>query len=328
MSESGLVTFRDCSSGKWTNRGNNKVEKVILHHMAGCLTMAQMNNEVHNPNRQMSSTYAIDITSAVGQFVSEKYRPWTSGSFAADKNAVTIEIANSATGGNWPVSDANLAKTIELVADIFKRNGITPSYTGGKDGTIQYHQMWDDTECPGPYMIAHMNYICDQVKAKMGVISIPTAPNPNDISTYTDEQLADMVIQGVFGNGDVRKQKLGNRYSSVQAIVNQKMYGTYNSSSVDYNALADAVLRGDYGNGTARRTALDSKYGTGTYDKVQAIVNNRLYGNGSSSVDYNALAKAVIRGDYGNGTARKQALNSKFGAGTYEKVQAIVNKMV
>lgn len=48
-------------------------------------------------------------------------------------------------------------------------------------------------------------------------------PKPsNDLSQYTDEQLADMVIDGVFGSGDARKKALGDRYRAVQDIVNKR----------------------------------------------------------------------------------------------------------
>lgn len=45
------------------------------------------------------------------------------------------------------------------------------------------------------------------------------------------------------------------------------------------------------------------------------------------SVNYTAVAKAVIRGDYGNGSARRNKLVSKFGKDGADKIQAIVNKL-
>ena len=91
--------------------------------------------------------------------------------------------------------------------------------------------------------------------------------------------------------------------------------------SVDLNALADAVIRGDYGNGEERKARLGSNY-----QAVQDIVNKKLNGSTSTSapkpsVDLNALADAVIRGDYGNGEERKARLGSN-----YQAVQDIVNK--
>ena len=39
------------------------------------------------------------------------------------------------------------------------------------------------------------------------------------VKTYNDLELALMVLLGYFGNGTVRAQKLGDRYSTVQSLV-------------------------------------------------------------------------------------------------------------
>ena len=62
-------------------------------------------------------------------------------------------------------------------------------------------------------------------------------------------------------------------------------------------------------------------------DEVQAEVN-RLLGCGGASatsggVDIDALARAVIRGDYGNGEERKRRLGANYAA-----VQKRVNEML
>ena len=45
----------------------------------------------------------------------------------------------------------------------------------------------------------------------------------NPLDKYSDEELAKMVWQGKFGNGEERKQRLGARYSVVQNLVNQML---------------------------------------------------------------------------------------------------------
>lgn len=55
-------------------------------------------------------------------------------------------------------------------------------------------------------------------------IQQPVAQPPSDpLAAYTDEQLADRVIRGDFGNGEARKKALGSRYDAVQKIVDQKV---------------------------------------------------------------------------------------------------------
>ncbi|WP_172119268.1 N-acetylmuramoyl-L-alanine amidase [Actinomyces faecalis] len=94
----------------------------------------------------------------------------------------------------------------------------------------------------------------------------------------------------------------------------------------DIEALAQAVIRGEYGNGEDRKARLGSQYSA-----VQARVNEILAGRASQPApsapaspapapDIEALADAVIRGDYGNGADRKARLGH-----LYDAVQARVN---
>lgn len=45
----------------------------------------------------------------------------------------------------------------------------------------------------------------------------------NPLANKTNEELANEVIEGKYGNGDERKKKLGNRYSEVQKLVNEML---------------------------------------------------------------------------------------------------------
>lgn len=71
-------------------------------------------------------------------------------------------------------------------------------------------------------------------------------------------------------------------------------------SGIDYNDLAMRTLRGEFGNLPQRRTNLDTAYGSGTYDKVQAIINSR-YNVGTSTnqnkVTYSGISHRVQRGE-------------------------------
>lgn len=99
----------------------------------------------------------------------------------------------------------------------------------------------------------------------------------NELDKYTDEELAKMVWQGKFGDGEERKQRLGTRYSVVQSLVNQGV-GKNNSqpstpqeNKPDILEMVKKTIRGDYGKGQERKNAL-GKY----YDEVQHQVNLNL----------------------------------------------------
>ena len=89
--------------------------------------------------------------------------------------------------------------------------------------------------------------------------------------------------------------------------------------------MAREVIRGDWGNGSDRRVRLErAGY---DYDAVQNRVNEILEGVPSTpkkSID--ELAREVIRGDWGNGSARRKALEN---AGyDYDAVQDRVNEIL
>ena len=159
----------------------------------------------------------------------------------------------------------------------------------------------------------------------------PAAP------TGSVESLAAAVMRGDYGSGQARRDALGSRYEEVQAYVNSHYFGIGSGSGSGNrnNApaaptgsghkttaeLAAAVMRGDYGSGQARRDALGSRY-----EEVQAYVNSHYFGIGSGSGSGHKttaeLAAAVMRGDYGSGQARRDALGSR-----YNEVQAYVNRV-
>ena len=126
---------------------------------------------------------------------------------------------------------------------------------------------------------------------------------------------------------------LGSGYTFRGCIVNPAIgkitAPTTNTSNTDIanksvDELAREVIAGKYGNGDARKSALGSRY-----SEVQAKVNEMLAGNSKPSaptpapkpqVDILELVKKTIRGDFGNGEARRKALGSN-----YDEVQRQVN---
>ena len=94
-------------------------------------------------------------------------------------------------------------------------------------------------------------------------------PNQLVKNSVNIEEIAKAVIRGEYGNGQERKEKLGNLYSEVQAKVNELLGNTSNSVNID--ELARAVIRGEYGNGQERKEKLGN-----LYSEVQAKVNEML----------------------------------------------------
>ncbi len=85
-------------------------------------------------------------------------------------------------------------------------------------------------------------------------------PVKNDLSQYTDDQLADMTLEGKFGNGNTRKNALGSRFRAVQNIINKRFASKPNApQGIVYTVSAGDTL-----------SAIAKRYNT----TVQRIIAN------------------------------------------------------
>lgn len=145
------------------------IRKVTVHHMAGDLTLEAVGKSFARRDREASANYGIDSQGRVALYVEEANRAWSSSSRENDGQAVTIEVANDETGGQWHVSDAAYEALIELCVDVCQRNGIPElRYTGDKTGSLTLHSMFDSgTQCPGPYLKGRIAELADEVNRRL-----------------------------------------------------------------------------------------------------------------------------------------------------------------
>ena len=311
------ILFKQCGSDHMTRGRSRAVDRIVVHFTA---TLASARNNAtyfaRNEGQGASAHYFVDdITPEIYQSVAEGDTAWHAGDWQMNCRAIGIEVVSA--GEDFSATEVE--KLGWLVRRLMARYGI------GASGVIRHYDVTGKL-CPAPYVAASK---WAALKARItggGSSGGTTEAAPSG----TVAELARRVIAGEFGNGDARRAALGSRYDEVQAEVNRILSGgsaSQGSSSfgagVDIEGLAQAVIRGDYGNGDARRAALGTNY-----DTVQARVNEILGVGGSSDgssggADIDALARAVIRGDYGNGAERKRRLGS-----LYDAVQARVNEIL
>lgn len=325
MSNSSLVNIRvPAHSNNYTvGRSGRKIEKIAIHHMTGILTAKQCGGIFQNGSRKASSNYGIGKDAEVGLYVDEANTSYCNSNWDSNCKSVTIETSNSSLGGDYPVSDIVLNKLIELVADIAKRNNLGKLVKGQN---LVWHRMYAATTCPGDYLLSKMDYIADQANKINGqVTSAPETTNKK-----SNEEIANEVIAGKWGNGDARKTALTNAgydFSVIQSIVNEKLTGKKAESkpklkSVD--EVAREVIAGQWGNGQDRF----NKLAAAGYDgnAVQNRVNEILGASSkpaSNKKSNETIANEVIAGKWGNGADRKNKLTA---AGyDYNAIQKIVN---
>ena len=118
---------------------------------------------------------------------------------------------------------------------------------------------------------------CFGISVQSAQASKPNAPKPSTPSKKTNNQIAQEVINGKWGNGDARKQKLtsaGYDYNAIQKLVNQKLNGNAPKPSKTVDQLADEVIAGKWGNGQDRINRL--KAAGYNPSAVQTRVNQKL----------------------------------------------------
>lgn len=266
MSKSSLVqVVVPADEGNYTKgRSGRSIEAITIHHMAGRLTAEQCGRIFQAKGRYGSSHYGAGYDGSIANYVDEEDTAWTNSNWDSNCKSITIEISDN--DNSWYVNDTTLNAVIKLVADIAKRRGLG-TLVPGKN--LTWHSMFTNTTCPGDYLRSKMQYIADEANK---------INNSEPIKEKTTEELAREVIEGKYGNGEDRKNALGDRYAEVQARVNE-ILAPAPEPSVDILDLVRKTIRGDFGNGENRRNALGSNY-----DEVQRQVNLN-FQNGTTNWD-------------------------------------------
>ena len=158
MSNSKLVNvYVPAHTGNYSKgRSGRTIQAITIHHMGGVGSAESCGRIFQRVGRYGSSHYGIGNDGRIGQYVDEANTAWTNSNWDSNCKSVTIETSNSVYGGTWAVSDRALNSLIKLVADIAKRNNLG---TLVKGKNVTWHSMFAATDCPGPYLLAKMDYI-------------------------------------------------------------------------------------------------------------------------------------------------------------------------
>lgn len=159
------------------SRGGSRVFRFTPHHMAANLTARRCAQTFQNAYRYASATYCIGTDGTIVGNVPEEYRPYTSSSYANDRTAITVEVANSTGAPDWKISDAAWRALVNLAVDCCRRYGFRLDYSGSPSTSLTEHRMFSATACPGPFLHSQLEELERQVNAILdGSQQAPSMP--------------------------------------------------------------------------------------------------------------------------------------------------------
>lgn len=239
-----------------------KPTRIVVHNTANDAPAKNEIAYMIRNNNEVSFHYAVDDVEVV-QGIPENRNAWHSGDGGngkGNREGIAIEICYSKSGGNkFAKSEEN---AVELIVDILKRYGWgIDKVTKHNDYSKKYcpHRTldlgWDrflkmiDAKL-NPVVVSKSveaiakevlqgkwgngadrktnltkaGYNYNEVQAKVNeLVSGKSVPAPTP-AKKTNEEIAREVLQGKWGNGAIRRQKLeaaGYSYSVIQALVNK-----------------------------------------------------------------------------------------------------------
>lgn len=302
-------------------RAGYKICKFTPHHMAGVLTAAQCGKIFQNSSRNASANYGIGNDGTIYGYVDEDNRAWTSSSKSNDCQAITVEVSNSSTGGDWPISEAAWNSLVALAVDVCRRHNFRLEYDGTKNGSLTCHDMFAATTCPGPYLKRRLPELAQVVNSILDGEKSDPVVEPE--TKPTTRKLGDIVtINGVYkASNSTQKLKPARTTGVITKIINGALnpylldsgnLGWVNDSVIveekpveptpapapqkpaklSTNELADAIQAGKYGNGADRTAALKAEgYTDQEIADAQNEVNRRYGVNTTVSVPTNTEIK-------------------------------------
>lgn len=304
------------------------IDMIIIHHAAST-SFDSIGQSFKSPARGVAAHWGVGRNDNVDAYVPESKTAYHAANYPVNQRSVGIENVNSSGAPNWDVATETKDTLVELCIDIVKRHPAIGKLVPGVNLKDHKSVSQKPTACP-VQLTAFLQELANRVNQATGNGggNTPT-PKPPQPGKKSNDQIADEVLAGNWGNGNDRKTKLakaGYDYNAVMAIVNKKLGLSPSAPKASNETIADQVIAGAWGNNPDRQQKLASAgY---DYSAIQAIVNRKLGAGSAPSkparLSDDQVADQVIAGAWGNGDDRR---NKLVAAGySYNAVQSLVNQ--
>ena len=326
------------------------IDFVVIHNDAGSMTPEQYVDWLRYRDKSLGIAHYYCNRNTIARVIDTFNIGYHTGDWWSNCRSIGYEVCES-----MKVSDEEFLQNEDVTLMQATEDLI---YYGLpiNTSTVRLHHEFVPTTCPHRsmelhggttesvknYFVSRMQYFASlgsTVDEMLGQVS----ENPTVQETVKEErtaqkssgksvdEVAQEVLQGLWGNGQERFDNLTNagyNAQSVQDKVNSILNGEAPSSSAssDLDSVAQEVLQGLWGNGQDRFNNLENA----GYDAqaVQDRVNSILSGDykQASNTNIDAVAQEVLQGLWGNGQERFDNLtNAGYDA---QAVQNRVNELL
>ncbi|MCI8753175.1 MAG: N-acetylmuramoyl-L-alanine amidase [Lachnospiraceae bacterium] len=284
---SSMVAYTKLSPNHSGQR-THSIDRITPHCVVGQLSAESICGCFTSPSRQASCNYGIGTDGKVSLCVEEKNRSWCSSSNANDQRAVTIECASDKTEP-YAMNSKVYDSLIKLCTDICKRNGKKKLlWLGDRNKVLNYTPKSDEMVLTVHRWFANKSCPGGWLYARLG----------------------DLAAKVTAALGSPSEPKPASNKKQLYRV--RKTWTDSKSQKGAFSVLANA------------KKCVDSNKGYSVFDENGKKVYPADAPGTKKSID--AIAREVIRGDWGNGDERKQKLTA---AGyNYSAVQKKVNELL
>ena len=327
------------------------IDFVVIHNDAGSMTPEQYVNWLVNRDKSLGIAHYYCNRNTIARVIDTFNIGYHTGDWWSNCRSIGYEVCES-----MKVSDEEFLQNEDMTLMQATEDLI---YYGLpiNTQTVRLHHEFVPTTCPHRsmelhgnstesvknYFVSRMRYFAtlgNTVDEMLGQVSenptiqetVQTETIAQKSSGKSVDEVAQEVLQGLWGNGQERYDNLTNAGYNAQEVqdkVNSILNGETpsNSTSTDIDSVAQEVLQGLWGNGQERYDNLtNAGYNAQeVQDKVNSILNGETPSN-STSTDIDSVAQEVLQGLWGNGQERFDNLtNAGYDA---QAVQNRVNELL
>lgn len=312
----------DCKilSPNHSGKRTDDIDRISPHCVVGQLKAESIGN-CFPKGRGASCNYGIGTEGRVCLIVEEENRSWCTSSNSNDQRAITIECASD-TKPPYKMNNKVYQKLIDLCEDICRRNGKTVLlWFADKEKSLSYkpkknemvltvHRWFANKSCPGDWLYSRLGAVTKEVTARLNSAENVDKPEKDEPEKSTPKKLHKVQVGAFSKLSNAEKHLNKVKKAGFEAIM-VKSGGLYKIQVGAYSKEENAKKMLEKIEDAGFEAIITTSSGTVVTNKKKVTEE---------------VARKVIRGDYGNGEARKKKLEAE--GYDFDEVQALVNKLL